>query len=120
MGGNGVRPRKRVKPKAGANRLAVPRASHVASTTTYQLALASLACGIVPVGLGLIAIVSHRYSGFFLFGWVPAFAELGIALTWQGHPDKRIRRIGGFAFVLSLLGMAAVAWATGWQDWGNG
>ena len=64
-------------PVADANELPVPRPSYAASTT-YRLALASLVCGIVPLGLGLISIASHKYSGFFLFG-VSAVAIFGSA-----------------------------------------
>jgi hypothetical protein len=119
MGRYGARPRRQVEPKADAKRLPVPRPSQAASTT-YRQVLASLVCGIVPLGLGLITIVSHKYSGFFLFGWVPAFAGILIGFGLAVNPDKRISRIGRIAIALGFLGSAAVMWATGWQDWGSG
>jgi hypothetical protein len=75
----------------------------------------------VTLGVGLIPIVSHKYSGFFLFGLVPAFAEICIGGSlWRVHPDKRISRIGGYALLLGLLGFAAVMWATGAHGGGGG
>jgi hypothetical protein len=78
------------------------------------LALASLVCGIVALGLALVPIESHKYSGFFLFGWVPAIAEIFIASFWRSNPDKRISRIGNYALLLGLLGFAAAMWASGY------
>jgi hypothetical protein len=82
--------------------------------------LASLVCGIVPLGLVLIPIVSRKYSGFFAFGFMLPFAELYMGMRLAENPDKRISRIGRITIALGLLGLAAVAWATGWQDWGSG
>jgi len=106
-------------PVADANGLPVPPPSHAASTA-YRLALASLVCGIVPLGLGLISIASHKYSGFFLLGWVPAFAAINIGALQSDNSEKRISRISRYAFWLGLFGFAAVTWAAGYDyDWGG-
>jgi hypothetical protein len=100
--------------------LRVARPSDAASTA-YRLALAGLVCGIVPLGLGLTPLVSHKYSGFFLLGGVPGLAAMFIGGSlWRGHPDKRISRIAGYALFLGLLGLVAVMWATGFRGDGSG
>jgi hypothetical protein len=87
-----------------------------AASTTYRLAFASLVCGIVPLGLALIAIVSRKHSGFLAFGFMPAAAAVLMGgELWQGNPDKRISRIGRYAFFLAMFGACAVMWATGWD-----
>jgi hypothetical protein len=95
--------------------LTVPFPSHPA-ITTYRLALASAACGIVALGLGLVPIESHKHSGFFALGFMPAFAAIltGVVLL-QEDDEKRISWIGRCIFGLGILGAMAVAWASGYQ-----
>lgn len=85
-----------------------PRAS-----MTYRLALTSLICGIVPIGLALPFLIGHKSSNLVLLGAIPAVAAAWIGLELKDRPGKRTRGIATAGAVLGMLGILLLVVASG-------
>ena len=84
------------------------------ASTRYQLALVSVACAIVPIGLALHLLIGrHKPSNLALLGMIPAVAAALIGGGLVNGPDKRGGRIARAGLVLGILGFFAVVIASG-------
>jgi hypothetical protein len=92
----------------------VPVRDQLHSTWDYRLALASLICAIVPLGLGVPFLIGrHKPHELLLLGMIPAIAAVFIGRFASNHPDRRIRRIAKAGRTLGILGFFAVVLASG-------
>lgn len=97
----------------------IPRRSHTTSTT-YRLALASLVCGIVPLGLAVPLLIGrHKPYSLHWLGEIPALATIVIGGPLLNNPDKLIRHIAKAGFWLGVLGVYAVMFAAGYRPGPN-
>ncbi len=92
----------------------VPVRHRLTAATSYRLALASVACGIVLMGLSVPFMIGrHKPSDLFLVGVIPAIAAAWIGTALRKHPDKRIRRLAKAGFLLGYFSFFAVVMASG-------